>query len=950
MNTIKYLSGASEAVCQTEKETIERDIAEFCKNATDGQQCVDNGINNFPVYILKNSELKLFQYIDALHDNHKLSNKILAKLHICKYIDFKNNVSFTDDGGKNETKLPNIEFLLKKLEHGRHSTIIIDNDDRSLLAEIMQQLIYIDYPVSEINVSLRKEFKDAEKTRVFMREIDLLDKTSKEALKSIREIQLPDEAEDDGSYREISCRENQENAIKDFTENPSKISCRKIQEYAIKAFTEITQSIDKARDVEMKIAVAASKKTGKSVIVNSMLGMEIAPTSLELATPNVCTYKKSKDTNYHLKYDGKEKSFNDCGKIFESIQEEFKRAQDKKGGYDIPDMEISYVSQDNNFDSYTISDTPGPDAKGTNHKKSADKAMNECDVTIFAIDYSKYLTDTEVGYLKSIKKIFEDKNKFHSLIFVINKMDLALSDKGTKSRVKSIDFIRNRLMEIDEDQKFKDCIVFATSAQDYYYACDIRNKARHIKELEKLLDPETNWYDEIRIISDAISDNCDEDLEMTLSNIEGEVTKIKRQLGYDNVNIDCFENYSGMPQLLKHVKYVIQSKAREEIVNHVEWTIDQNYSTVKTIFDVIDNLKEFKAMNSEKIKRITSILDNYVQAIKSILTTDIQKEDYDNIKKPHEHFASVLEKILKTHEDNNFPIKQDELIHNLRAEITELNDIESLNRFWEEYYLRKQIKKIQKYQKDKVSIPRKNIPLSQNEIDSAVNDYISDSIKKQLISNKRVLDDAVDNLKRILENRILRVHDITEQCKEELRKNQCGQLVLPKLPNFNIDFARDYSKMPISLNNIECQINIPFDITDKRALIKFCEIFSSTAKEKDEVYIPAHLTEDDILQSLNSTYRSFSEWFSNANVNGALKESCSKLMEEVEDLNRNIFFTFRDINSRFQDTVNIFKSVLDDRATFKDEIDKINTKETFIQMIQQASDDFMDNWKTVVNP
>ena len=49
--------------------------------------------------------------------------------------------------------------------------------------------------------------------------------------------------------------------------------------------------------VELKFAVAASKKAGKSVIVNCFLGEEIAPTSTELATPNNCFYKKSKKLN-----------------------------------------------------------------------------------------------------------------------------------------------------------------------------------------------------------------------------------------------------------------------------------------------------------------------------------------------------------------------------------------------------------------------------------------------------------------------------------------------------------------------------------------------------------------------------------------------------------------------------------------------------------------------------
>ena len=90
----------------------------------------------------------------------------------------------------------------------------------------------------------------------------------------------------------------------------------------------------------MKFAVAASKKAGKSVIVNCFLGEQIAPTSTELATPNNCFYKKSPDNMYHLQLEGGEQQdFDTRGKIYNVINEHFRTAQnDKEDGFALPDI------------------------------------------------------------------------------------------------------------------------------------------------------------------------------------------------------------------------------------------------------------------------------------------------------------------------------------------------------------------------------------------------------------------------------------------------------------------------------------------------------------------------------------------------------------------------------------------------------------------------------------
>ena len=326
----------------------------------------------------------------------------------------------------------------------------------------------------------------------------------------------------------------------------------------------------------MKIAVAASKKTGKSVIANCMFGMELAPTSLEMATPNTCIYRKSKDDKFRVIVGSDVKEFENKSAIRKYIGDEFRRAQNNTtSNFAIEDMIIEYPTNKNNFESYTIYDTPGPDAAGTDHVKSTDRAMDECDVAIFAIDFSKYLTSSEEDFLKKVKGIFEAKVKFHTLIFCLNKIDMMFQDKEPKSKIKIIEFIRNRLKDIDS--KYSDCVIFATSALDYFNIIEIEEKEKDNKALSGISTAD------LRDMDDFYNDiDDDEEITTILSRISNEVNYLRRQLGYKEITANTVKDFSGIPQLLSYVSYIAKNKARSEIVNSITYDISRAMGKIRT--------------------------------------------------------------------------------------------------------------------------------------------------------------------------------------------------------------------------------------------------------------------------------------------------------------------------------------------------------------------------------
>lgn len=405
------------------------------------------------VYILTKSNTPLYSYIGCLEDNG-VNNAIMFKLKICREIKGI-DLSFLR-AGKEEQKLTSLSFLLSLLD-GTPCSVIVNDNDRGVLADVSQQLIYIGYPLTAVNIMLRNEAKDAEKTQRFMNQIDNISTAIDKAVTGIDKIS----AEWEGSDK--------------FPADKMK-ECIDLIGEARQRCQAIQEKVRKAQSVEMTIAVAASKKTGKSVIVNSMIGEEIAPTSLLLPTPNTCIYTKSPDDKYHLILNDepnkdnviqkKQSDFASRKDVYEILKKEFEDSV--KENKPVVDMTIQYPTAGNNFESYTIFDTPGPDfAADDNHARTAREAMKVCDVAIFAIDFTKYLTDTEKEYLEKVKADFNENQKYASLIFAINKLDQKYTDaNGSKSTTYVIDFIKHQLMNLGD--MYKDCIVFATSALQYY--------------------------------------------------------------------------------------------------------------------------------------------------------------------------------------------------------------------------------------------------------------------------------------------------------------------------------------------------------------------------------------------------------------------------------------------------------------------------------------------------
>ncbi len=865
----------------------------------------------------------LYDYIENLNDKGRgLDDVYLYKFKVC-YERKDLQISFSTITEKRPRHITSMSALLGELDGKNPCRIVVENDDRVQLAFIMQQLIFVDYPVEKVDILIKSEARDAKKIKRFMDKVDELLRGCEEAV-----------------YRLI--RQKERVASDSEVDISTKSKMLKDIDDALSSCTVIRQQILKAKDMNLKLAVAASKKAGKSVIVNCFIGEQIAPTSTELATPNNCFYKKSPDGLYHFQLEGgKEQKFEKRDDIYDLIDRCFKNAQNSEGaGFACPDMHISYVSAGNNFSSYTIFDTAGPDAAGTAHAEVAKKAMDKCDVAIFAIDYSKYLTSSEEEYLHKVKEMFTRQNKFHSLIFALNKIDIRYTDADSpKSFVKSVDFLKTRLAKIDS--AYSDCIIFPTCSLEYFSAIEAESAGiAELMDAEKLLP-----VDEMRRVKFAHRKI------KSLNWLHTHATNLERYHGIDKVSCDVFKKDSGMPALMSYVSYIAQSKARHEIINNITYLIATKRNEIQSILDHVSNIEKLIDADESSISRITGIITDYEKAVKGILYSGFTESDITEIK---------YGKILKTYYSSasgekglsdpfNF-IKDDcikrqmlALDHLYKEELLVeiiINDV--CDAIWGKL---SKVKKASVYEIDKL--------FQEKDFKDIVNNLVRDRLESSMVGTRETLKLICKDVKSIVKRRHDLVKAESDICRNRLAKENI-LLDMPQLPAFEFDTVMPpFSSFTVDIGNIVHGVNLynRFSelLSEDRTFHNFWKSMFGDKKEKTftlnkdksefkRIFKSCHMDENIELACRRS------------NVSAQLKEKLQELLNNcIPRLMVRIKNAFDSVNASHKRCAERFRSAIDDRKKYKDHLDDLFEWKMNSEFIGECTRAFMDTWNSIVS-
>ena len=601
------------------KTKIVKDIEDFTESVEE---------DSTVYYFLKKKQGTISSYIEdsGLEDDSLLELKVAY--------DFPVTASLEDKRTKKRIEVNSIVEIVKHLEEKKEEyyRIILQNNNKKLMADVIQQFIYLD--MKSLDIVSEQELEEVSRYNRL--------KEDKEDLKNFIEEFKNKVTEYSTDSKDI--------------ENDKKNIVEKID--------ELKQYLMEIEDRPLKICVMATKKSGKSVIVNSFLGNEYAPTSMKLATPNTVVYE-SWDKNIieckvqaDIQLKGYEEEtieeFETPDEIKKYINKLFKNAEkDEENKFSMPDIYIKYPKKDLE---YTIIDTPGPDLAGAGHSDIAYRWIEEADAVIFVIDYSKYLTDGEEKFLRDIKAKLQEKEKFHSLIIVVNKLDLRYTSNEKKSVVDFLDFLKGRLSSLG----YEDVPIMGITSLQYFSSL----------ELQSIIEKKSYNFTKDETLTEEFFDDINEfklsSAEKTYVNyIEESKGRLKRFHNKRKSTLNDLEYHSGMPSLIDRVHYITTTKASVEIFNNTFSKMDRSFTEIKNNFLAI-RIEQLLAQKNEIMADLNDI-DSYFKKKEDETNSFINKKLENETKKLLNSTFKDFSKNAKLKIEASLASKRDEMLEKEEA-------------------------------------------------------------------------------------------------------------------------------------------------------------------------------------------------------------------------------------------------------------------------------------------
>jgi hypothetical protein len=394
---------------------------------------------------------------------------------------------------------------------------------------------------------------------------------------------------------------------------------------------------------EFKIAVVANMSSGKSTFVNSLFGEYILP-SFNEATTDCPTYIHSglKEKKLVVNFEDDKESV----ELNENIVSEIKKYARK----DSPDMSLDYMNvkdihlyydflnlkncEDLNF-KFTFIDTAGPNNKGDFSKKhqdfTSDVILKEADFVIFLFDYGQLdanLDSDSLG-LWSLIKQRKANDEFFDVLFLINKLDMAIDDNEADDKPrgyfekKAIDKLEYFAMTRHGFSEPK--VLGVSSSYAFLSRVDISSDKSLSRKYKKIL-----------VDFEEINEESPKDEVIKYSNIENVESVILEYINHS-------------------IQKVIVDKTKSEILE----AINSIYEDIKTQENTLsEKLKEYKSEIS-RIREFENgdfykIISNMRRDINLLFNKTINRKKEDIIKLFDTSIQSDIDKVIYESMKNSF--------------------------------------------------------------------------------------------------------------------------------------------------------------------------------------------------------------------------------------------------------------------------------------------------------
>ena len=556
-------------------------------------EILENFIRKYPeAYFLLEDDIALYEFLEKLKFK---DDSLFLKFKIAKDISFSHLQVFYK-----KQKYKTLRKLLEAIpENEKDKARILVKGATSSLCEFYELLQNFIYLFLDIDI------KSAEEALILNR-IERFEKNKENLKKLIKKV-----------YNNV--------ASKNFGE------LKFIQTIFLNNLQKILKILKSLKENMPVLSVMATKKAGKSVLINCILGDEFVPSSLELPTPNIVKFIPWQNEFIklviHKKSGLQEYYFRKPQELKEFLRKLYENAKEKR--ITLADMSVYYKSK-LDFD-FILVDTPGPNyVASTSHKILTYKWIEKSDSIIFLIDYSKHLTDDEISFLKHIYSSFKSRRKLFSLIFTINKIDLIYEEEENKSIQRVIDFIKSRLKSLG----FSENLTFATSARQYLEAL----------KLKKFM--ENNKIDDVYLALKEYKKVSKESVKY----LKGILSIYEDYLDMEDVDIDTILKGSFVPFLVNYTQKILKTKIfyqsiynkiltihnlikelENEVYPYLNYSETQKEVLEKKLKELIEfsnkkktEVKEtIRNIQRELLKKAFSIIENYSDKLTELLYEEI---------------------------------------------------------------------------------------------------------------------------------------------------------------------------------------------------------------------------------------------------------------------------------------------------------------------------------------
>jgi len=186
----------------------------------------------------------------------------------------------------------------------------------------------------------------------------------------------------------------------------------------------------KWNEQRFQVAILALIKAGKSTLINSWLGNEFMPAATQPETARIVRVRHNPANERGTLRDGIYTQIHGAVEINDYLRKlnATVRVKGEQPPLDELILEASLVTlagRSLGEQRFEILDTPGPNEAGVEDllKKKIDELLDQVDVIIYLLDYTKLKGDDEAKVLAQLAKVRLDLLNSERLFFVVNKVD-----------------------------------------------------------------------------------------------------------------------------------------------------------------------------------------------------------------------------------------------------------------------------------------------------------------------------------------------------------------------------------------------------------------------------------------------------------------------------------------------------------------------------------------------